>query len=97
MSELLRQLQQRPQSVSNKLASPQTGIRTTTMKMEVPKNIHTKAYVVARKGDPFVLHDIILDEVQPEEVLVEIEYTGICHTACLRLNEHSVTDVDRLT
>ncbi|KAK7756203.1 hypothetical protein SLS62_001796 [Diatrype stigma] len=48
--------------------------------MESPKNIQTKAYVVARQGDPFVLRDIILDEVQPEELLVEIKYTGLCHT-----------------
>ncbi|KAH6605524.1 hypothetical protein Trco_004677 [Trichoderma cornu-damae] len=48
--------------------------------MEVPSNIRTKAYVVESKGSPFVLRDVVLDEVQPNEVLVEIQYTGICHT-----------------
>ncbi|KAE8364609.1 chaperonin 10-like protein [Aspergillus caelatus] len=40
----------------------------------------TKAYVVEKKGAPFILRDIILDQVQPAEVLVEIKYTGLCHT-----------------
>ncbi|KAB8261675.1 chaperonin 10-like protein [Aspergillus pseudonomiae] len=42
--------------------------------------ITTKAYVVEKKGAPFVLCDIILDQVQSSEVLVEIKYTGLCHT-----------------
>ncbi|KAE8379697.1 chaperonin 10-like protein [Aspergillus bertholletiae] len=42
--------------------------------------ITTKAYVVEEKGAPFVLRDVILDQVQPSEVLVEIKYTGLCHT-----------------
>jgi hypothetical protein len=48
--------------------------------MEPPSNIRTKAYVVESKGSPFTLRDVVLDEVQPNEVLVEIWYTGICHT-----------------
>lgn len=44
------------------------------------KNISTKAYVVTSEGSPFVLQDVILDGVQETEVLVEIKYTGICHT-----------------
>ncbi|RFU74287.1 alcohol dehydrogenase [Trichoderma arundinaceum] len=48
--------------------------------MEAPSNIRTKAYVVESKGSPFTLRDVVLDEVQPSEVLVEIWYTGICHT-----------------
>ena len=48
--------------------------------MDQPKNISTKAYVVESKGSPFTLKDVILDEVQPDEVLVEMKYTGICHT-----------------
>ncbi|KKP04923.1 AreB protein [Trichoderma harzianum] len=32
------------------------------------------------EGDPFTLCDVVLDEVQPNEVLVEVWYTGICHT-----------------
>ncbi|PNP51905.1 hypothetical protein THARTR1_07496 [Trichoderma harzianum] len=48
--------------------------------MEAPSNIRTKAYVVQGKGNPFTLCEVVLDEVQPNEVLVEIWYTGICHT-----------------
>ncbi|PNP54027.1 hypothetical protein THARTR1_05234 [Trichoderma harzianum] len=44
------------------------------------KSIPTKAYVVERKGAPFVLQDILLDEIQSHEVLVEMLYTGLCHT-----------------
>lgn len=44
------------------------------------KNIPTTALVVNKPGDPFTLQDIILDEVRPDEVLVEILYTGLCHT-----------------
>jgi hypothetical protein len=40
----------------------------------------TKAYVVNEKGGPFTLEDVVLDELQPDEVLVEMSYTGLCHT-----------------
>ncbi|KAI9368129.1 chaperonin 10-like protein [Aspergillus egyptiacus] len=43
-------------------------------------NIPTKAYVVEEKGGPFVLKDVILDTVGPDELLVEIKYAGVCHT-----------------
>lgn len=49
-------------------------------KMAGPQNISTKAYVVEGKGAPFTLRDVVLDAVQPGEVLVEMEYTGLCHT-----------------
>jgi Zn-dependent alcohol dehydrogenase len=42
--------------------------------------VSTKAYVVDELGAPFKLQDIILDELHADEVLVEIKYTGICHT-----------------
>lgn len=51
--------------------------------MEAPRNIRTKAYVVQGKGSPFTLCDVVLDEVRPNEVLVEVWYTGICHTVCI--------------
>lgn len=57
--------------------------------MDAPRNIHTKAYVVESKGSPFVLRDVVLDGVQPNEVLVEIRYTGICHTVCDPVLSHS--------
>ena len=48
--------------------------------MGTHSNIITKAYVVGHKGGPFVLKDVLLDEVRDDEVLVEIKYTGLCHT-----------------
>lgn len=42
--------------------------------------VSTKAFVVDELGAPFKLQDIILDELHADEVLVEIKYTGICHT-----------------
>ena len=44
------------------------------------KNIPTKALVVESPKQPFVLRDVVLDEVRPDEVLVEMKYTGLCHT-----------------
>ncbi|PCH05440.1 hypothetical protein PENOC_028970 [Penicillium occitanis (nom. inval.)] len=40
----------------------------------------TLAYVLEKANAPFVLRDVVLDELQPSEVLVEIRYTGLCHT-----------------
>lgn len=44
------------------------------------KDIPTKAIVVEKPFAPFELRDVILDEVRPNEVLVQLKYTGICHT-----------------
>lgn len=44
------------------------------------QNISTQAFVVNELGAPFKLQDIVLDELHADEVLVEIKYTGICHT-----------------
>lgn len=44
------------------------------------KNIKTRALVVDAPGEPFRLRDIIIDEVRDDEVLVEMYYSGICHT-----------------
>ncbi|CAL5874487.1 uncharacterized protein PFLUO_LOCUS8783 [Penicillium psychrofluorescens] len=40
------------------------------------KQIPTKAFVVEEPGAPFILQDVILDEVRANEVLVEMKYTG---------------------
>lgn len=45
----------------------------------------TLAYVLEKVNAPFVLRDVVLDELQPSEVLVEIKYTGLCHTVCYHL------------
>lgn len=46
-------------------------------------NIETEAIIVAKPGDDFKLGPIILDEVRGNEVLVEMKYSGICHTVSL--------------
>ncbi|KAL4908532.1 hypothetical protein BDW74DRAFT_175214 [Aspergillus multicolor] len=43
-------------------------------------SITTKAYVVEEKGGPFILKDVVLDNLEPDEILVEMKYTGLCHT-----------------
>jgi Zn-dependent alcohol dehydrogenase len=59
--------------------------RTPTMIPET--QIPTKAFVVDAPGSPFVLRDVVLDEVRSNEVLVEMKYTGLCHT--VRSPEHA--------
>lgn len=51
-------------------------------------NIETEALVVAKPGEHFQLTPIILDQVRGNEVLVEMKYSGICHTVsvCARVN-----------
>ncbi|KAL0778329.1 hypothetical protein CaCOL14_005982 [Colletotrichum acutatum] len=44
------------------------------------KNIETEAYVVDKLNADFELVPIILDEIRPNEVLVEMKYSGVCHT-----------------
>lgn len=44
------------------------------------RDISTRALVVREAGAPFVLTDIILDGIRDNEVLVEMKYTGLCHT-----------------
>jgi Zn-dependent alcohol dehydrogenase len=44
------------------------------------KQIPTTAFVVEKPGAPFTLQEVILDEVRSNEVLVEMKYTGLCHT-----------------
>ncbi|KAF2214516.1 hypothetical protein CERZMDRAFT_95780 [Cercospora zeae-maydis SCOH1-5] len=44
------------------------------------KNIETLAYVVHDAGENFKLENVLLDEMQPDELLVDMQYSGICHT-----------------
>ncbi|KAL4816721.1 hypothetical protein BDW67DRAFT_175336 [Aspergillus spinulosporus] len=37
-------------------------------------------YLVEEEGGHFVLEDVVLDQLEPDEVLVEMKYTGLCHT-----------------
>jgi D-arabinose 1-dehydrogenase-like Zn-dependent alcohol dehydrogenase len=49
----------------------------------------TLAYVLEKANAPFVLQTVVLDELRPSEVLVEINYTGLCHTVCYHLTNFS--------
>lgn len=44
------------------------------------RNIETVGLVVEKAEADFKLMPITLDEVRPNEVLVEMKYSGICHT-----------------
>lgn len=48
--------------------------------MESPKNFQSEALVVMSPGAPFTMKPIILDEVRDDELLIEMKYSGICHT-----------------
>lgn len=50
----------------------------------VPKK--QKAMVVERKGGPAVLKDIDVRKPGPDEVLVNIQYSGVCHTDLHAMN-----------
>ncbi|KAF9880812.1 hypothetical protein CkaCkLH20_01854 [Colletotrichum karsti] len=56
------------------------GQMTNTTKSERLKDIETVAYVVEEVHADFKLVPVILDEIRPDEVLVEMKYSGICHT-----------------
>ncbi|KAH9900279.1 GroES-like protein [Xylariomycetidae sp. FL2044] len=65
---------------------PQGKHVETTAEMTKPsstgsfKDIETVALVVNQAKEDFKLVPIILDEVRPDEFLVEMHYSGICHT-----------------
>lgn len=40
----------------------------------------TTALVVSEIGGPFELRQVRLDSIRPDEALVEIHATGVCHT-----------------
>lgn len=52
--------------------------------IESPKNFQSEALVVMSPGAPFTMKPIVLDEVRDDELLIEMKYSGICHTVGLR-------------
>lgn len=54
--------------------------RTVSVQPNTMKDIETIAYVLQEPQADFKLTDIILDEVRADEVLIEMKYSGICHT-----------------
>jgi Zn-dependent alcohol dehydrogenase len=59
----------------------------------LPTNLETEAFVVMKPGDDFKLTPIILDEVRDDELLIEMKYSGICHTVCISLSRSLATAV----
>lgn len=47
---------------------------------EPVKDFETVALVVHNAGEDFQMTAILLDEVRDDELLVEMKYSGICHT-----------------
>jgi hypothetical protein len=53
-------------------------------KMQLP--LETEALVVKATGGQFEMTPIVLQDLRPDEVLVEMKYSGVCHTVlCIRL------------
>lgn len=51
------------------------------MSPDIPKkNIPTQALVIEKPKSPFVLRNVVIDEVRDDELLIEMLYTGVCHT-----------------
>lgn len=50
-----------------------------------PTNIETVALVVDKPGGAFELKPVVFDEVRDDEYLVEMLYSGICHTVHIPL------------
>jgi len=47
-------------------------------------NVKTQALVVEKPKSDFKMTEIILDEVRGDEVLIDMKYSGICHTVCVK-------------
>lgn len=45
--------------------------------------MHTKAAILVKTGEPLVIDEILLPPLKPGQVLVEIAYSGVCHTQVL--------------
>lgn len=44
------------------------------------KDIETVAYVVHEPGQDYQLEEVIIDEVRPDELLIDMKYSGLCQT-----------------
>ncbi|KAK4101274.1 NAD(P)-binding protein [Parathielavia hyrcaniae] len=51
--------------------------------MAVRFPLETEAFVVDKAGGDFVMTPIVIQDLRPDEVLVEMRYSGICHTDLL--------------
>jgi len=71
-----------PRTINIAIHSPEicytTQKHSTNMEFEVPKM--QKAMVFEKQGDPIKLKDIPVPSPGPDQVLINIKYTGVCHT-----------------
>lgn len=44
------------------------------------QGIETIAYVVHKEKEDWKLEDIVLSDIQDNELLIDMKYSGICHT-----------------
>ncbi|KAJ4377162.1 hypothetical protein N0V86_006603 [Didymella sp. IMI 355093] len=68
---------------SNGLLNPKASVQyveNVAVRSQEPRDIETVALVVTEPKADFKLQTIILDEIREDEVLVEMKYSGICHT-----------------
>lgn len=47
--------------------------------------VETSALVVERPGADMEMTPVMIDELRPDEILVEMKYAGLCHTVRIRL------------
>lgn len=60
-------------------------------KMIAKQEVQTDALVVHQVKDDFKLTKITMGPIRPDEVLVEIKFTGVCHTVSEHLPSQYVT------
>ena len=65
-------------------------IKAVPLAMAAPiTGTKTQAIVVERAGGPWTLQDVVLSELRDNELLVEMQYSGICHT----VSQHLITRI----
>lgn len=55
---------------------------TDASNKNVYKNVKTQALVVNEPKADFKLETVYLDEVRGDELLIDMKFSGICHTVC---------------
>lgn len=61
--------------------------------MEEHRNIETIGWVVHDAKEDFKLEELILDGPQDDELLVDMKFSGICHTVSL-INQTTLRDIE---
>jgi hypothetical protein len=74
----------RPNVVSHTVSSREKGYCSAgVMENTALTTIETVALVVEKPGSGFKLTPVVFDEVRDDEYLIEMMYSGICHTVHL--------------